>query len=1722
MSSDATNLDHGDTYVLPASLAQERFWALDRLSPGNPAWNLAVRFALRGPLDPAILERSLQGIVQRHEVLRTNLATVDGRVSQIIAPSMAVTLSMEDLRHLPEAQRADTVDRRCLEAAHQHFDLAAGPLLRARLLQAGDCDYVMTLTIHHSIADYWSIGVIAKELAEFYTAYSHRLEPHLAPLTIQYGDYAIWQHNHLQDAQVKNDLSYWRTQLTQLPVATFPTDRPRSERPTYNSAIVSTLLPMELSDSLGHIANQEGATFFQITAAALAILVFHYTRQTSFGVSTQVAGRDSLDLEPLVGLFINTVILRFDVSGDPSFCELLRRVQKTATESLVNQNLRFEQLLAEVQPQVYPSHHGLCPLNFICERDAVIPLEFSGITLTTIPSKSQGAPYELNIFLVMRTEGWRLSCEYNTDLFEPSTIGGLLDNYRGTLERVAGNPDQRISELQLALVPAKSETATDLPATRTSAILDGLLAPNRGTSDSLDASSCGTALNASDGTESPASDSYALPITINQQRFWLFEQLMPGNPMLNMPAVLRVSGTLDPTVLRRCLTDLVKRHEMLRTTFSVLNDEPMQVIHPPYDASLEVVDLRIASETERESRAQELIREEAVRPFNLAQGPIFRAGLIQLEEREHILMLTMPHIVCDGWTSGIVVRELTTLYDAYSQGLASPLSDSVLQYADFSHWQSEWLKNADFEPYLSYWKKQLQGRLPLLDLPGDRPLRPALVSRGATETVHIAGASVVAVKDFCKREEITTFMLFLAIFKLMLKRYTGQEDILVGSPVSGRTDDAESIVGSFAYPISLRTSLHGNPSFSELVHRIREVTLEALAHKDLPFRYLVDELQVEQIQGRNPLFQFYFFHQVAFLQTIQTQECRWTPITWHCSGTEFDLHLATFERDGEIVARLEYKPDLFDASTARRMLGHFQQIIDCVLCDPEQRINQIPILTTDESEMISRAGLGAATAKHEPALSRIESFARQKSEAVAIISGNETLTYGQLDHRASQLASRLVKVDLAPSRTIAICSDYLPDLVIGMLAAGKAGAAFMLLPADDSKNAGVGALNEHGIKAVITCRRWRKLFRRRGLQVVCVDETHVNAECAALRTSSKEDGARTAIIQLVSSTSSDSKLAQVSQRAFDVRAWTGVETYGLRAEDRIALINSTPAVELVFSSLIAGATIVFVPSTVLESDARYRQFVEGHRCSVLILPTRFWQRMILRGGKERRDFPQCVQKIVLYGDRPSKLAVAAFQRVARGQIRLLVSYGGVEVSHHAAIFEARSEGRVEDQALTLGVPSPGFAIRLLDENMQPVPAGVPAMICIAGPELASGYLGDEKSTAASFRFSKALNGTWFRTGELGRYLSDGKIDVLGPSSRHVNIGGFRTHVGELEAALMLEPSLSEVLAVPCGRASECQQVEVYAVVDARIAFSKPLSELEVRLKKRVAESFPDGPQVSQFRFVDSLPIDVDGHVSRSALATEDAIDSERTHLPKAHRDSLEAELIEIWEEVLGVRQIRVTDNFFHLGGHSLLAMRLFSRINQRWGTKLPLSTLLDTPSIQGLAEILRQDGWRPPSSSLVAIRHSGSLPPLYIISGLGGNVIRFNDLTRYLHPDRPLFALQPPGLDGSQPYLTRLEDMAAHYIREIKTKQPSGPYYLAGYSFGGLVTFEMGRQLIQQGDTIGLLALLDSPEWHYHWQSLKSMDARAKIGSLPVADRHGAARPGAMAVCAHGREEAGH
>ncbi|WP_437733786.1 amino acid adenylation domain-containing protein [Sorangium sp. So ce1335] len=1054
--------------ALPLSFAQQRLWFLAQLEPDSAFYNIPGAARIQGPLDRAALEESIQEVARRHEALRTTVALVDGTPRQVIAPDARLPFEIIDLRALVGSAQEAEVRRRAADEARQPFDLARGPLARAKLLQLGDAEHVLLLTMHHIISDGWSVGVLLKELAALYPAFRRGEPSPLSALPIQYGDFAVWQRRWLEGEAREEQLAYWKGRLAGAPpYLDLPTDRPRPAVQRFRGATLSFQVSGELTAALARLSRRASVTPFMTLLAGFQVLLGRYAGVEEVCVGTPVAGRNRMELEGLIGMFVNTLVLRTNLSGAPSFEELLSRVREVALGAFEHQDVPFDQVVDVLQPPRDLSRSPLFQVAFALQNAPLPPLVLEDLMLSPLIADSATSKVDLSLMLAEAGEGMQGWLEYNTDLFDEVTIERMAKRYVTLLESAARDPGQRVSELQMLPEFEREEllrwsSAAAAPSTRgaPASAAAGASEPQEyvaprtpieetlaefwrevlgvervGAHDdffdlggnSLSSTLVLVRIQETWGVEVPArrifqtptlaafaaaieSEQAAVgraddgatprrpaypplvpvarsgdsPVSFGQQRLWFLNQLEPDSSFYNIPAAVRIRGPLDTEALERSLREIVARHEVLRTTIIAVHGQPRQVIAPESALALPVVELGAVGETEREQLVQRRAAEEAQRPFNLARGPLLRAELLRLEEQEHVLLLTMHHIISDGWSVGVLLKELAALYPAFRRGEPSPLSALPIQYGDFAVWQRRWLEGEAREEQLAYWKRHLSGAPPYLELPTDRP-RPAMQRfRGATLSFQVSGELTAALARLSRRASVTPFMTLLAGFQVLLGRYAGVEEVCVGTPVAGRNRmELEGLIGMFVNTLVLRTDLSGAPSFEELLSRVREVALGAFEHQDVPFDQVVDVLQPPRDLSRSPLFQVAFALQNAPLPPLVLEELTLSPLIADSATSKVDLSLMLAEAGEGMQGWLEYNTDLFDGETVERMAKRYLTLLESAARDPGQRVSELQMLPEFEREELLRWSSAAAAPSTRGAPASAAAGASEPQEYVA-------------------------------------------------------------------------------------------------------------------------------------------------------------------------------------------------------------------------------------------------------------------------------------------------------------------------------------------------------------------------------------------------------------------------------------------------------------------------------------------------------------------------------------------------------------------------------------------------------------------------------------------------------------------------------------------------------------------------------------------------------------------
>ncbi|MBW4680494.1 MAG: amino acid adenylation domain-containing protein [Microcoleus vaginatus WJT46-NPBG5] len=2258
--------------TLPLSFAQEQLWFFGQLAPDTPVYNEPATIRLIGTINIPALENSLNEIIRRHEALRTTFAEVDGQPVQVIHPTLTLTLPVMDLQELPASEREAEALRLATEAARRPFDLTAGPLIRAMLIQLDVSDCRLFLTLHHIIHDGVSnYSVLAPELAALYEAFCAGNPSPLPELPVQYPDFAHWERQWLQSSVLAPQLDYWQQQLANLPMLQLPTDRPRPAVQTFRGARQCVSLSKSLTEALKALSRRQGVTLYMTLLAAFKTLLHRYAGQDEIVIGTVSSNRSRPEIEGLIGFFLNTLVLRTDCSGNPSFQQLLERVREVTLGAYAHSDVPFEQLVQALQPERSLNQNPLFQVSFVLEPP--MPALESGWTLSQLDVETGTAKLDLTLELDERPEGLIGRFEYSTDLFDDATITRMTGHFQTLLEAIVANPDQQIQNLPLltenerqqllfewnnteidypqtvcihqvfeaqveqtpdavavvcegehltyqelnakankiahhlrslgivpdTLVSICAERSLEMmagilgilkagaayvpldpayPQDRLSFMLEdtqapilltqhrlieklpqhnaqvicldadwetinqhsdcnpnaevspehlaytiytsgstgkpkgvpithqnlvhstfartayyqepvksylllspfafdssvagifwtlcqggslvlpqdgaqadvpqlielieqnqvshwlslpslyGLLlsiakpqqlnslravivageacqkdlierhrqrlphaclfneyGPTEGTvwstvydcgdlaentlvpigkpipnmqvylldshlqpvpvgvAGELHIGGAGLAsgyLNRPDLTaekfianlfsqnsnsrlyktgdlarylpdgnieylgridhqvkirgfrielgeieallnshlsvqetavipredvpgdqrlvayivpsatansdlikewrrflkerlpaymvpsafvllealpltpngkldrkalpapsnanlereemlvaprnpvekiladilaqllgikeigihdnffelgghsllaiqyisrlndafgikiplrclfENPTVEGIAVAITENpqysevfgnvsiaetqsnagiklqkatrsaaeflplsfaQERLWFLEKLRPATAFYNIATAIKMTGRLNPSVLEQSLNEILRRHEALRSSFTTVDGQPVQVIASNVNLTLPLIELQSLSENERETETERLTAEEAQRPFELAQAPLVRATLLQLAETEHILLLTVHHIVSDGWSMGLLHREMLTIYQSLMAGEPSSLAEVPVQYPDFAVWHRQWLqtqeagKASPLETQLSYWKQQLQGAPTALEMPTDRPRPPVQTFRGATHPVALPKPLIEALNRLSRQTGTSLYMTLLAAFNTLLHRYTAQEDIVLGTVTANRNwSEIESLIGFFVNTLLIRTNLSGNVSFRELLNRVREVALGAYAHQDLPFEKLVNELHPNRDLSQNPLFQVMFVFQKDGLETLEIPDLNLNFSNIHCGTAKFDLTLQLQETPSGVNGWFEYSTDLFDTGTIERMAGHFQTLLEGIVANPEQRLSELPILTPAERHQIVFEWNDVYTDyPHDASIQALfEAQVEQAPDAVALIFDKEQLTYRQLNAKANQVAHYLRSLGVGPDVLVSFCMERSLEMIIGILGILKAGGVYVPLdPAYPQERLGY-MLEDTQAPVLLAQERLLNVLPAHKAHTVCID-----TDWEAIARESEENpvvemsSLGLAYVMYTSGSTGKPKGVCIPHQGV-VRLVINTDYASFTSEEVFLHQSSSafdPSTLEIWGSLLNGGRLVIGPPHT-PSLEELGQVIKQHQVSTLFLTTGLLHVMI----DERLEDLQGVRQLLTGGD---VFSVAHAQKVVRTLkgCRMVNGYGPTENSTYSSCYTVPDVDQIGN-SVSIGRPIANSPTYILDRHLNPVPIGVWGELYVGGPGLARGYWNRPELTAEKFipnPFFKR-EGDYvdrlYKTGDLVRYLPDGNIEFLGRIDNQVKIRGFRIELGEIETALNQHPAVRETIVLAHKDAAGDKRLVAYFVLeegDEQLLNLGSDSKLIQELRGFLKEQLPAYMMPSAFVLLDAFPLTPNGKIDRKALPAPE-FSSQEQEVFAAPRDTLELQLAQIWEAVLGVQSISIKDNFFDLGGHSLLAVRLLDRVEKVFGKTFPLPTLFNAPTIEQLANTIRAAGIDTSSETLVPLRLGKDKPPLFCIYG----IMLYHGLARNLAEDQPVYGVYLQAevdilkADNPEKLLSAMSvtSLASKYLKEIRKQQPVGPYYLAGESFGGLVAYEIAQQLRAEGEQVALLALLDS------------------------------------------------
>jgi len=1161
------------------------------------------------------------------------------------------------------------------------------------------------------------------------------------------------------------------------------------------------------------------------------------------------------------------------------------------------------------------------------------------------------------------------------------------------------------------------------------------------------------------------------PLSYAQERLWFLDQLNPGSPAYNISLRLVLVGPLDLRAFRAALTELAARHAVLRTRFPFLDGRPVQQIAHVAEIPMPLVDLVALEPERREEAAHRVAAAEALLAFDLALGPLVRASLLRLEGERHVILLTLHHSIADGWSMAILMREVAALYAAFREGRPSGLEPLEVQYADFAVWQRRWLAGEVLAEQIDYWRQHLEGAPEVLDLPLDRPRPPIQGARGAQVPVHFSPELSDALVRLGRGHGATLFMVVLAGFQALLARLCGEDDVVVGTPVANRNrSEIEGLIGFFVNTLALRGQLGDDPSFGDWLERLRGVALGAYAHQDLPFEKLVEELQPTRSPAHSPLFQVMLVLQNAPRGGVESSALRLEPFGGEgmVGYVRFDLTLSLTEGRRGIVGSLEYSTALFDRTTALRMARGLETLLAAAVGTPERRLSRLDVLAPAERHQLL---LGwNDTARPEPAPRSLGGLvtaqAGRAPDTIAAVFGGEHLSYGELVRRSRRLGGRLRSLGAGPEARVGLSiarSLALPEAVLGIAASGAAYVA--LDPAYPLERLSFylsDALSgEHRPLLVTTSKIAAALPRDEAfsaLELVALDTLGDGQATASELPEPHPD--HLAYVIYTSGSTGRPKGVAVSHRGLANLSAAQAREFRIGVGTRVlqfASLNFDASVSEMAKTWGVGGTLVLGSAERLLPGPSLASFARRERIEAATLPP-----SALALLPEDTELPALANLMVAGEACPEDTA----EHFAANR-RLINGYGPTETTVCISMKRYSGHG-----GLSVGRPLPNVEAHVLDRRGRPVLIGVAGELHAGGVGLARGYLGRPALTAESFvphPFTDRPGARLYRTGDLARIRHDGEIELLGRVDRQIKLRGFRIEPGEIEAVLRENPAVRDAAVVARGDGLSTRNLGAWAVAHEGAELDTEVLRTELRAR------LPEAWMPAFILTLDALPLLPNGKVDRGTLASAPAPDQVSSAATVAPRTAMEAEVAKLFAEVLGLERVGVTQSFFDLGGHSLLAVSLVSRLEERFGHRLPLTVLFEGPSVAEVASRLEAPEDIPGWSSLVAMQPRGSLPPFFCAHPIGGGVGYYRELMLAFGDDQPFYGIQAAGLEEDEEVLEdpTIEEMAASYVREIRALQPAGPYILGGSSYGAIIAFEIAQQLRALGGEVPILALFD-------------------------------------------------
>ena len=1608
-----------DDQVAPLSFAQERLWFLDKLEPNSPVYNIPIALRLQGKLDQNALKQSMIHIVQRHEVLRSCFKTTsEGQPLLEVQEHVNGSLETEDLSTIPEPQRHQKMLDRARQEALKPFDLSKGPLWRTLLLILGEHDFALLLNMHHIISDGWSAGVIVAELTAFYEAACQQRDANISPLTVQYSDYAYWQRQYLQGPVLDKQLAYWENQLRGAPpVLNLPLDHPRPIRQTYMGAHYPIQFSPDLTGVLNDLSRTQGVTLFMTLLAIYQTLLSRYSGQDDISVGIPIAGRHHPKTESLIGFFVNSLVMRVDLSGQLAFDELLQRVKATTLAAYAHQDLPFEQLVDALITERNLSRPPLVQTAFALQNIPEVSLEIEGLRVSTIAPDLHTAKLDLMLVLYEHEGTIQGTWEYNTDLFESATLARMSQHFIRLCQIVCENPAAQLANqslvtgeqlyTHLGLTQQRIEHIWMLPTSQRDLHLDSLLNPEY------------------------YYNSVGIAFTFQQE--------------------------IDPLIWLKAIHIVTENEPLLRAYLKGVDEAYLEsaywFVRRQYEPPFEWLDL--SRSPVAEINIEQLAKQRIHRHYDIESGDLIRHSVIRLPNKRTLVVIAFHHVILDGIGSINLRKRICEVYEALKTGQTAEITST-----NFDQYIQENRVGFDRSVVLDYWKKSLTTIEPL-DFAA-----PSIENGEFVKTTYCFDAELyTGIKQFCRKQGTTPVLFFKALYALLLKTYCRAEnDFIIFEIIAGRSRHYRDTLGCFYQQVPLMFKqewLQPDVDFKTYLKEVKNLL------KSLQENQNISVMEQSHLVPTGRL--SFFFNAYNFLSDIYVQG-ESPDLSLHIEFPENQVQLILHLHEQSIDMNLHYHTAYFDGNQFVEKMAYLaRQCLSFVEQEKTWSLSAFAMVDTIEQQQIIQNGQGLQSPPSTMlVVDAINRQAELTPDHIAIIYGQEQWRYQQLNQQANQWAHVLLANQVTKGSVVGVFCDRSPALIMAILAVLKAGAAYLPIDPAYPEERIHYILTDAKVNLLLTQTHLCHQVQLTNVQQFCLDDETGLSGYPQSNPDVAINASDLAYVIYTSGSTGQPKGAVVKHQGISNLAQWYTREFTMTDVDK-TLIISAIGFDLTQKNLYAPLTIggcIVLPENAYYDPVEIRQLLSQHQITLLnCAPSAFYPLLetmtVDQGNLSTLD---SLRYLFLGGEPIVMSRLISWLETEDCQCQVVNTYGPTECTDIATFYKIAHPAAFEKQPVPIGQPNDNVNVVIVDDWRRLAPIGVPGELLIGGAGVGQGYLYNETLTHEQFIVDNITGQnevTLYRTGDLARMLENGQIEYLGRVDHQVKLRGLRIELGEIEVALRQHDAVIDS--------------SVWVIDDQLVAFlvcSQPIESTHLRLL--LSKQLPDYMIPAQYHHLDILPLTPNGKIDRKAL-----LEFHQHHLPDNRemivpRNDIEQQLLSIWQQVLEISAISIHDNFFELGGHSLLSVRLIAMIQQQFNCEIPLSALMQNGTIESLATII-QEGGAVTNPVLVPMQTDGERPSCYCVHAVGGNVLQLANLASALQPDIPFYGFQSVGLEAEQEPIDNVEAMATHYIKALQSHQKNGPYQLAGYSFGGMVAYEMAKQLQAQQQTVSQLILIDAP-----------------------------------------------